>query len=254
MMTPQEVANCTFAKAVMGGYNMASVDDFLDRLTEDYAELYKQNASQQKDLEVLAGKLQEYREQEDAIRSTLLAAQKMASSLVSEAESKRDALIADTAAAAKLRLQEIQAELAQEEQRLAKVRQEVDLQIQAEKQRLTVAQEELRTFIQTVQNVCQGQLALLERLPELPAAPAYVAPAAAEEAPEEESAPEPVDAGVERNIQDVFDSFRSSSVADDEDDDPFAEDTPAADPDDDGSATRIINMNDLQFGRNYNRD
>ena len=45
MMTPQEVANCTFAKAVMGGYNMASVDDFLDKLTEDYAALYKENAA-----------------------------------------------------------------------------------------------------------------------------------------------------------------------------------------------------------------
>ena len=39
MMTPQEVANCTFAKSMMGGYNMASVDDFLDKLTEDYAAL-----------------------------------------------------------------------------------------------------------------------------------------------------------------------------------------------------------------------
>ena len=37
MMTPQEVANCTFAKSMMGGYNMASVDDFLDKLTEDYS-------------------------------------------------------------------------------------------------------------------------------------------------------------------------------------------------------------------------
>ena len=32
MMTPQEVANCTFAKAVMGGYNMASVDAGLAEL------------------------------------------------------------------------------------------------------------------------------------------------------------------------------------------------------------------------------
>ena len=45
MMTPQEVANCTFAKAVMGGYNMASVDDFLDKLTEDYTALYKEPPS-----------------------------------------------------------------------------------------------------------------------------------------------------------------------------------------------------------------
>ena len=258
MMTPQEVANCTFTKAVMGGYNMASVDDFLDKLTEDYAELYKQNASLKKEMEVLVAKLQEYREQEDTIRSTLLAAQKMATSMVSEAESKRDALIADTAGAAKLRLQEIQMEVAQEEQRLVKVRQEVDQQILAEQQRLTIAQEELRSFIQTVQSVCQSQLTLLERLPQLPAAPAYVAPAAeapAEE-PEEKPAPSPMDAGVERNIQSVFDSFRSDSFPEDEDDDPFAEaaPAPAADPDDDESSTRVINLNDLQFGRNYNHD
>ena len=54
MMTPQEVANCTFAKAVMGGYNMASVDDFLDKLTEDYTALYKENAALKAKLKVLA--------------------------------------------------------------------------------------------------------------------------------------------------------------------------------------------------------
>ena len=112
MMTPQEVANCTFAKAVMGGYNMASVDDFLDKLTEDYAALYKENAALKSKLKVVADKLEEYREVEDAMRSTLLTAQKMASSMVSEAEAKRDALIADAAGAAKRRLEEIQQELA----------------------------------------------------------------------------------------------------------------------------------------------
>ena len=100
MMTPQEVANCTFAKAVMGGYNMASVDDFLDKLTEDYAALYKENAALKSKLKVVADKLEEYREVEDAMRSTLLTAQKMASSMVSEAEAKRDALIADAAGGA----------------------------------------------------------------------------------------------------------------------------------------------------------
>ena len=45
MMTPQDVANCTFAKSMMGGYNMASVDDFLDKLTEDYTALFKENAA-----------------------------------------------------------------------------------------------------------------------------------------------------------------------------------------------------------------
>ena len=185
MMTPQEVANCTFAKAVMGGYNMASVDDFLDKLTEDYTELHKENAALKGKMKVLVDKLEEYRGMEDAMRSTLLTAQKMASSMVAEAEAKRDALIADSAAAARQRLAEIQEEVAQEEQRLADVRREVEEKIQGEHQRLTVAQNELRDFIDAVQKVCNGQLELLERLPELPAqpepAPVQEVPAAQEE-------------------------------------------------------------------------
>ena len=86
MMTPQEVANCTFAKSVMGGYNMASVDDFLDKLTEDYAALYKENTALKAKLKMTVDKMAEYRESEDAIRSTLLAAQKMSTSMLTEAE------------------------------------------------------------------------------------------------------------------------------------------------------------------------
>ena len=33
MMTPQEVASHAFAKATLGGYNMAMVDEFLDLRT-----------------------------------------------------------------------------------------------------------------------------------------------------------------------------------------------------------------------------
>mgnify|MGYP002519862787 CR=1 FL=1 len=33
MLTPQEVSTHAFTKAVMGGYNMAMVDEFLDELT-----------------------------------------------------------------------------------------------------------------------------------------------------------------------------------------------------------------------------
>ena len=98
MMTPQEVANCTFAKAVVGGYNMATVDDFLDRLTEDYTALYKENAALKAKLKVLADKMEEYRQVEDAMRSTLLTAQKVASTMVSEAEQKRDAIAAEAEA------------------------------------------------------------------------------------------------------------------------------------------------------------
>ena len=44
MMTPQEVASHSFAKATLGGYNLGQVDEFLDALTEDYTALYNENA------------------------------------------------------------------------------------------------------------------------------------------------------------------------------------------------------------------
>ena len=103
MMTPQEVANCTFAKSVMGGYNMSSVDDFLDKLTEDYSALYKENAALKSKLKTVTEKLAEYRDMEGAMSSTLLTAQKMASTMLAEAEQKKSAMMLEASSAAQAR-------------------------------------------------------------------------------------------------------------------------------------------------------
>ena len=85
MLTPQEVSSHAFPKAVVGGYNMSSVDEFLDELTDDYTSLYKENAALKAKMKVLVEKIEDYRSTEDAMRSTLLTAQKMADSIVKEA-------------------------------------------------------------------------------------------------------------------------------------------------------------------------
>ena len=95
MLTPQEVSTHSFAKASFGGYNMAMVDEFLDELTDDYTALYKENAALKAKLKVLVEKVEEYRATEDAMRSTLLAAQKMAAQMVAEAQAERDKSIAE---------------------------------------------------------------------------------------------------------------------------------------------------------------
>ena len=69
MLTPQEVSSKTFPKAVMGGYAMASVDEFLDALTEDYTNLYKENAALKGKVKALMEKMEEYRQVDDAMRS-----------------------------------------------------------------------------------------------------------------------------------------------------------------------------------------
>ena len=81
MLTPQEVSTHSFTKAVMGGYNMAMVDEFLDELTDDYTALYKENAALKAKMKVLVEKVEDYRATEDSMRATLLTAQKMADSI-----------------------------------------------------------------------------------------------------------------------------------------------------------------------------
>lgn len=254
MMTPQEVANCTFAKSMVGGYNMASVDDFLDKLTEDYSALYKENAALKAKLKMTVDKMAEYRESEDAIRSTLLAAQKMSTAMISEAEQKRDAMIEDATAAARSRVAELQQQIGEAEHRLESVRFQVDKELETERKRLAVGQEQLRAFIRDVRAVCSEELAQLELLPELPPEEPkpviQVVPPAP--TPEPESAPEPEpeeDTPVQEPPQAVSAFAPAGAQAKAEAEDPFAEEEF-----DDNSDTRVLNLDDLQFGPNYTKD
>ena len=208
------------------------------------------------------------------MRSTLLTAQKMATSMVSEAEQKRSALINSASSAAKARQTELEREIAYQEHRLEEVRRGVDQKLEQERKRLAAGQQALRSFIQDVRTVCNDQLAMLELLPELPveepappqapAAPASAppAPAQVQEAAVAASAPaSPEDeaaAAVEQNIKEVVSMIsreKGQEPASGGAGDPFAEDnTPAGDGDVELASTRVLNLEDLQFGRNYTKD
>ena len=88
MFTPQEIQEKTFVKAVFGGYDMATVDEFLEPLTEDYITLYKENAVLKSKMKVLVEKLEEYRSQEQSMRKAILSAQRTADNMIAEAEKK----------------------------------------------------------------------------------------------------------------------------------------------------------------------
>ena len=149
MLTPQEVSEHAFAKAGFGGYNMAMVDEFLDQLTEDYTALFKENAALKNKLKVLVDKVEEYRSTEEAMRKTLLAAQKMADELVKEAEAKKDTLVRQAEEEAR--------------KRVAGLRQEVE----AEQFRLTAAQNATTAYVARLKELCQQELAYLNGLDQL---------------------------------------------------------------------------------------
>ena len=151
MLTPQEVSEKVFPKSsgFGNGYAMAQVDEFLDTLTEDYTALYKENVTLKAKLKILAEKVEEYRATEDAMRSTLLTAQKMAAKLVQEAQTEKENLLKEAK-------EQHAAQLAQLEQ---------DKQDAEEK--LVMAKQSLAEFVRHGSELCAQQQEFLNSLPEM---------------------------------------------------------------------------------------
>ena len=101
MITAQDIREKTFEKARMGGYDMASVDDFLEELADEIANAQKENAVLKSKMKVLVDKIEEYRANEEALNMAILSAQKLAVQIESEARQRASATVADAEAKAK---------------------------------------------------------------------------------------------------------------------------------------------------------
>lgn len=218
MLSPQDIANQAFQKAVFGGYDMASVDEFLDTLSEDYSALYKENAILKNKLKVLVEKVEEYRSTEDSMRVALITAQKMSKEMTDEAEAKAKAIIEDAEGEARRKVEELKLGTREEEERLEK------------------AKAKTAAFIAEVSEKFGAHIRLLETIDvepaELPAEP---------EAPAEE----PVDT-VEETAKSIEDSLARILA-----DAPAAEDLSDTKPVTiDSEGGRFKN---LQFGDNYGK-
>ena len=222
MLTPQEISEKEFTKAVFGGYDMAVVDEFLEQLSGDYGALYKENAILKSKIKVLVEKVEEYRATEDAMRMALLTAQKMGDNMVKEAKEKSEAIITDATAEAAQRLAELSEQVREEEARLKVAKEatsaytreaagltekissflaavptlEMEKRVRAPKEEPTPEEKREEEIMDAVHDI-DGAVSKIteEEIPEEPAAEAAAEPAAEEPAPEagkpEEAEPAP---------------------------------------------------------------
>ena len=228
MLTPQEVSGRAFTKAAFGGYNMAMVDEFLDELTDDYTSLYKENAALKAKLKVLVDKVEEYRATEDSMRAALLTAQRMANTMVEEAEEKKKALLAGAEDEARAKIGSLQEQIAEEQRRL------------------NAAKAATADFVQKTREVAQAQLALLDRVPDM--TPEQIAGDA-----DKAAQPEADVAAIEEKILSAFPPAEEAAPAEE----PEPKEEKPLEPDDSPfveTASHAIRLDDLQFGRNYRRD
>jgi len=222
MLTPQEVSSHVFSKSMLGGYNMAMVDDFLDVLTADYIALYNDNTILKNKLKVLSDTVEEYRATDEAMRKTLLSAQQMADTMIHDAEQKKADLLKDAEAAAYARIDELKAQIAAEEARLQAVR------------------ESTAIYVEKVDTLFQAQELTLRELTKL--------------GPDPKKSPE---AKMEETVQDIENNL-SQIIEQESKSEPLKEDQSYREPAPAGAvrdsappieATR--RFADLQFGKDY---
>ena len=137
MFTPQQIEQISFSRATFGGYDMQSVDEFLEPLTEDYITLYKENALLKSKMRVLVGKLEEYRKNEASMKDAIVNAQKTCDKMVKEAEDKCRQMLSDANQAAAENTKNADALIAEENERVEEAKRAAAAKIEELEAQLT---------------------------------------------------------------------------------------------------------------------
>ncbi len=146
MITAQDIREKGFERARINGYDMASVDEFLEELADDVAATQKENAVLKSKMKVLVDKIEEYRSNEEALNAAILSAQKLAVQIESEARQRAANTIAEAEAKARETIGSISDRADAEEKRLA------DAKAAAAK------------YIEAAKAVCTAQIGKLEAI------------------------------------------------------------------------------------------
>ena len=95
-MNAKDILARRFEKATFNGYKTEDVDEFLRELSSEFAQLQKEKNVLERKLEVLADKIREYRDDEDALKDALLMAQKQGNQIISDSKAAADKLKKET--------------------------------------------------------------------------------------------------------------------------------------------------------------
>lgn len=108
-MNAKDILSRRFEKATFNGYKTDDVDEFLREISSEYSQLQKDKNELERKLEVLADKIREYRDDEDALKDALLLAQKQGNQIVNESKAAAEKLRKETQEAVDKQLAETQA-------------------------------------------------------------------------------------------------------------------------------------------------
>ena len=147
MLSSEEIRSVTFEKALRG-YRTEDVDAFLEQMAAGVDQLIAEKEDIEKKLYILAQKVEEYRADEDALKSALLNAQRLGENVIHEARAKGDSIIREATGKAQ------------------RILEAADEREKEEKERLRALEAEVTSFKGRVLSLYQEHIEALSRLDE----------------------------------------------------------------------------------------
>ena len=147
MLTPNDISSKKFEKSAFG-YKPEDVDNFLSEVLNSYSAVYAEKEAAEEKLEVLAEKLEEYRSNEDSLRTVLMGAQKLGENIVRDSKAKAEVIISEA------------------ENQVKQVFAESESKIIKEKETLVTLQKETAEFKKHLLAMYRQHLELISLMPE----------------------------------------------------------------------------------------
>jgi cell division initiation protein len=147
VLTPNDISSKKFEKSAFG-YKPEDVDNFLSEVLNSYSAVYAEKEAAEEKLEVLAEKLEEYRSNEDSLRTVLMGAQKLGENIVRDSKAKAEVIISEA------------------ENQVKQVFAESESKIIKEKETLVTLQKETAEFKKHLLAMYRQHLELISLMPE----------------------------------------------------------------------------------------
>ncbi len=145
MLSSEEIRSITFERS-MRGYRTEDVDAFLEKIAAGVDQLNAERDDLQKKLYILAQKVEEYRSEEETLKSALLNAQRLGENVIHEAKIKSDGMIREATGKAQ------------------RILEAADLREQEEKDRLRALEAEVTAFKGSILALYQKHIEALSEL------------------------------------------------------------------------------------------
>lgn len=147
MLTPNDISSKKFEKSAFG-YKPEDVDNFLSEVLNSYSAVYAEKEAAEEKLVVLAEKLEEYRSNEDSLRTVLMGAQKLGENIVRDSKAKAEVILSEA------------------ENQVKQVFAESESKIIKEKETLVTLQKETAEFKKHLLAMYRQHLELISLMPE----------------------------------------------------------------------------------------